>query len=393
MNIKFDLDSFVNWKRYNKDGETDLKVIFHNDNFIIKGDNINVLQTLLPIYKNKIKLICIDPPYNTGGNKFNYNDNYEHTKWLSFMEERLKIAKTILTDDGIIYIHCDDRENAYLKILCDEIFGRKQFITNLIWRKKAGGANDSNDIAVEHEYILAYRKNKNGIYKIPLDTNTIASYKYKDEKLDIHGKFKIKDLNDPSLRDSAGLHFDIECPDGTRLNANKHQWKCNENTYCKRFKDNRIIFKKVKKKWKAYYKIYLNEQRGKLVYDEKKKLIPRGRNLSSILYNVALNKDGANDIKNLFNGEKPFSYPKPIKLLKTLIQSASKPGDIVLDFFAGSGTTAQAVLELNQEYESRQFILVEQMDYINDVTASRIVKSLELYNSKESFVYCEYKTN
>jgi adenine-specific DNA-methyltransferase len=393
MNIKFDLDSFVNWKRYNKDGETELKVIYRNDNFIIKGDNINVLQSLLPIYKNKIKLICIDPPYNTGGNKFNYNDNYEHTKWLSFMEERLKIAKAILADDGIIYIHCDDRENAYLKILCDEIFGREHFVTNLIWRKKAGGANDSNDIAVEHEYILAYRKKKNGIYKIPLDTKTIASYKYVDEKFDIHGKFKIKDLNDPSLTDSAGLHFDIECPDGTVLKANKHQWKCNEKTFKERLKDNRIIIKKIKNKWKVYYKIYLNEQRGKLNFNKDGNLIPRGRNLSSILFDIALNKDGTTDIKNLFDGEKPFSYPKPVKLLKILIQSASKSGDIVLDFFAGSGTTAQAVLELNQEFDNRQFILIEQMDYINDVTTPRIVKSLELYNSKDSFVYCEYKTN
>ena len=117
------------------------------------------------------------------------------------------------------------------------------------------------------------------------------------------------------------------------------------------------------------------------------------RNLSSILYNVALNKDGNIDIKNLFDGENPFSYPKPVKLLKTLIQSASKPGDIVLDFFAGSGTTAQAVLELSKDDEKRQFILIEQMDYINDVTIPRVIKSLDLYNSKDSFVYCEYIAN
>ncbi|MCJ7801013.1 MAG: site-specific DNA-methyltransferase, partial [Candidatus Marinimicrobia bacterium] len=285
--------------------------------------------------------------------------------------------------------HCDDSENAYLKVLCDNIFGREHFITNLIWRKKAGGANDSNDIAVEHEYILAYRKNKNGIYKIPLDAKTIASYKYDDEKIKTHGKYKIKDLNDPSLSDSSGLHYDINCPDGTILKASEHQWKCNIKTFKERLKDNRIIFKKVKDRWKVYYKIYLYEQRCKLVYDKDGNLIPRGRNLSSILYNVALNKDGTTDIKNLFGGEKPFSYPKPVKLLKTLIQSASKPGDIVLDFFAGSGTTGQAVLELNQEYRNRQFILIEQMDYINDVTVPRIVKSLDLYNSEDSFVYCE----
>jgi adenine-specific DNA-methyltransferase len=109
------------------------------------------------------------------------------------------------------------------------------------------------------------------------------------------------------------------------------------------------------------------------------------------LYNVALNKDGTTDIKKLFNGEKPFSYPKPVKLLKILIQSASKSGDIVLDFFAGSGTTGQAVLELAKSGEQRQFILIEQMDYINDVTVPRIVRSLDLYNSEKSFVYCELR--
>lgn len=402
--------SFINWQRYSKNGQTDLTDISFKDNFVIKGNNLSTLKALAPIYSGKIKLICIDPPYNTGGKKFNYNDNYEHNAWLTFMKDRLVIAKAMLSDDGVIYIHCDDRENAYLKVLCDKIFGRRNFIANLVWRKKAGGGNDSNDIAVEHEYILAYRKNKNGIYKIPLDAKTLASYKHKDEKLKTHGKYKIKDLNDPSLSDSSGLHFDIKCPDGTVLKANEHQWKCNKKTFDERLRDNRIVFKKVKNKWKVYYKIYLNEQRGKLSYDKDGKLIPRGRNLSSILYNVALNKDGTADIKKLFDGEKPFSYPKPVKLLKVLIQSASKPGDIVLDFFAGSGTTAQAVLELTKENHisgrthrpaahsgqgvlnegvKRQFILIEQMDYINDVTVPRIIKSLNLYNSDDSFVYCE----
>lgn len=393
ITINSDFSNFVNWKKYNKDGQINLNAISNEDNFIIKGDNLPILRSLIPIYGGKIKLICIDPPYNTGGNKFSYNDNTDSDEWYAFMRERLQTARKLLTEDGIIYIHCDDRENAYLKVLCDEIFGRKQFITNLIWRKKAGGANDSHDIAVEHEYILAYRKNNNGIYKIPLDAKTISSYKYEDEKLNTHGKYKIKDLNDLSLSDSPGLHFEIECPDGTVLKAIEHQWKCNRKTFEVRLKDNRIIFKKVKNKWKVYYKIYLNEQRGKLNYDSKGELIPRGRNLSSILYNIALNKDGSTDIKNLFDGKKPFSYPKPVKLLKTLIQSASKPGDIVLDFFAGSGTTAQAVLELANSGDIRQFILIEQMDYIHDITVPRVIKSLELYDSKDSFVYCEYKEN
>lgn len=385
------MDSFTNWRKYNRFGEKDHKRISTSDNLLIKGDNLKVLQNLLPTYKNKIKLICIDPPYNTGGNKFSYNDNTDHETWLKFMEDRLVLAHEFLTEDGIIYIHCDDRENAYLKVLCDKIFGRDKFVTNLIWRKKAGGANDSQDIAVEHEYILVYRKNKNGIYKIPLDKKTFATYKHQDEKVATHGKYKLKDLNDPSLSDSPGLHYDIDCPDGSILKANEHQWKCNKGTYIKRLNDNRIVFKKNKNAWKVYYKIYLNEERGILNIDSKGNSYSRGRNLSSILYDVALNKDGSNDIKNLFNDDKPFSYPKPVKLIKLLIQSASKPGDFIMDFFAGSGTTAQAVLELNKEEKGRKFILIEKMDFIKNITLERIKRSLDLYNSDESFIYCESK--
>ena len=380
---------FSEFQRFSKIGKVDSGKISQTDNFIIKGDNLSVLKELVPTHSGKIKLICIDPPYNTGRNKFIYSDNLDSSAWLKFMEKRLILARELLSINGIIYIHCDDQENAYLKILCDKIFGREHFITNLIWRKKAGGANDSNDIAIEHEYILAYSKSENGIYKIPLDAKITASYKFEDDKIKTQGKYKVKDLNDLSLIDSFGLHYDITCPDGTILKAKNHQWKCNKKTFENRLNDNRIIFKKIGDRWKVYYKIYLNEQRGKLVYDEKGKLIPRGRNLSSILYNVALNKDGNSDMSKLFNGEKPFKYPKPVNLLKILIQSASKHGDIILDFFAGSGTTGQAVLELNQSKESRQFILVENMDFIKEITVPRIIKSLELYDSKETFVYCE----
>jgi len=381
------LNKFSNWIKYNKTGVIQLDEISINDNLLIKGDNLNVLKILLPIYKNKIKLICIDPPYNTGGNKFNYMDNVDHAQWLEFMEMRLRLAHQFLTDDGIIFIHCDDRENAYLKVLCDNIFGRDKFVTNLVWRKKAGGANDSNDISVEHEYILAYRNNENGIFKIPLNKKVLSTYKHSDDKLQTHGKYKLKDLNDPSLSDSKGLHFDIECPNGSFLKGDEYQWKCNSKTFIKRLKDDRIIFKKVKSTWKVYYKIYLNEQRGVLQKDDEGNSRQRGRNLSSILYDVALNKDGSTDIKQIFDGEKPFSYPKPVKLMKLLVQSASKPGDIILDFFAGSGTTGQAILELNKDEKHRNFILIENMDFIHDITIPRIVNSLKLYDSDESFLY------
>ena len=377
-----------NFKRYDSNGEIPLKNISLDDNYLIKGNNLLALYSLKKVYSGKIKLIYIDPPYNTGSDGFNYNDSFNHSAWLTFMKNRLEVAKELLNDDGIIYISCDDRENSYLKVLCDSIFGRDKFITNLIWRKKAGGGNDSQDIAVEHEYILAYRKKNNGIYKMPLDKETISSYKLSDTKANIYGKYKTKNLNDTSLSDSKGLHYDIVCPDNSILKGNKNQWKCNKETFESRLKDGRIVFKKVKKKWCVHYKIYLNEEKGKLRFDNNGKVIQKGRNLSSILYNTALNKDGSNDIKKLFNGSKPFAYPKPVKLLETLILSATKEDDIVLDFFAGSGTTAEAVIKINSINNSnRKFILVEQMDYIESVTTKRVSNSLKFYKVSSNFVF------
>ena len=385
----FEPKVLTNWKRYDKNGVQPVKGISINDNFIIKGNNLLALHSLKKVYKGKIKLIYIDPPYNTGGDGFNYNDSFNHSAWLTFMKNRLEVAKELLNNDGIIYISCDDRENAYLKVLCDGVFGRDNFITNLIWRKKAGGGNDSQDIAVEHEYVLAYRKQNNGFYKMPLDEKTLLSYKLGDAKVKTHGKFKTKDLNDPSLSDSSGLHYDVTCPDGVILKGITHQWKCNQATFNKRLADDRIVFKKVKNQWRVHYKIYVNEEKGELRYDDKGKVIQRGRNLSSILYNTALNKDGSNDIKNIFNGEKPFAYPKPVKLIETLILSATKENDIILDFFAGSGTTAEAVISVNSSTKSkRKFILVEQMDYIETVTAKRAQIALKNHNLSDGFNFC-----
>ncbi len=385
----FEPKVLTNWKRYDKSGVQPVKNISINDNFIIKGNNLLALHSLKKVYKGKIKLIYIDPPYNTGGDGFNYNDSFNHSAWLTFMKNRLEVAKELLNNDGIIYISCDDRENAYLKVLCDGVFGRDNFITNLIWRKKAGGGNDSQDIAVEHEYILAYRKQNNGIYKMPLDEKTLLSYKLEDFKVKTHGKFKTKDLNDPSLSDSSGLHYDITCPDGVILKGNKHQWKCNQTTFSKRLADDRIVFKKVKNQWRVHYKIYVNEEKGELRYDDNGRVIQRGRNLSSILYNTALNKDGSNDIKNIFDGKKPFAYPKPVKLIETLILSATKENDIILDFFAGSGTTAEAVISINASSKSkRKFILVEQMDYIETVTVKRAQIALKNHKLSDGFNFC-----
>lgn len=382
---------FSGFKRYTKSNKQTITSVNSSDNIIVKGNNLIVLHSLKKIYSGKVKVIYIDPPYNTGNDGFSYNDSFNHSSWLTFMKNRLEVAYELLRDDGIIFISCDDRESCYLKVLCDEIFKRENFITKLIWRKKAGGGNDSEDIAIEHEYIITYRKKLNGIYKLPLNKEALKNYKYEDEKIKTHGKFALKDLNDPSLSDSPGLHYDIVCPDGTVLKGEENQWKCNEATFYERLSDNRIVFKKNNKGiWKVYYKIYLNEEKGVLRHDEKGNIVQKGRNLSSILYDIALNKEGNNDLKKMFNGYCPFSYPKPVNLIKTLIKIASKDNDIIMDFFAGSGTTGQAVLELNKEEgTSRRFILVEQLDYVENVTVQRIHNYIKLKNTNDSFVYLE----
>lgn len=352
------------------------------ENLYIEGDNLEVLKLLQSSYLNSIKMIYIDPPYNTG-NDFVYTDDFAdgiahykqvtgqatksnpetagryHTNWLNMMYPRLKLARNLLTDDGVIFISIDDNEVANLKKVCDEVFGEDNFITILVWKKKAGGANDSTDIAVEHEYIMCYKKRYNGISKIPLGEDRIKEYKFSDEKEETHGKYTIKNLNDKSLQDSKGLHYDIVCPDGTILKGSDNQWKCNKETYEERLRDNRIVFiKKGNGEWTCNYKIYLNEEKGKLRYDENGNVIKKGRNLSSLIDNV-LNRDGNDEIKNLFSAY-PFSYPKPSLLIEQLLLCASKRDSIILDFFSGSATTAHAVMQLNAEDGGkRKFICVQ----------------------------------
>lgn len=358
-------------------------------NLYIEGDNLEVLKLLQKSYVNQIKMIYIDPPYNTG-NDFVYKDNFAdnianykeitgqatksnaetagryHTNWLNMMYPRLKLARNLLKDDGVIFISIDDNEQPNLRKICDEIFGENNFIADLVWKKKAGGANDSTDIAVEHEYIICYRKKNNGINKIPLSEERVKEYKFSDEKEATHGKYALKNLNDKSLQDSKGLHFDIVCPDGSILYGKDNQWKCNEETFKQRLNDNRIVFnKKVDGTWTCNYKIYLNEEKGQLRYDENGNIIKKGRNLSSIIDNV-LNRDGNDEIKQLF-GCYPFSYPKPSKLIKQLIQCSTDKNSIVLDFFSGSGTTAQAVMNMNlEDGGNRHFICVQLPEILNE---------------------------
>jgi adenine-specific DNA-methyltransferase len=328
-------------------------------NLLIKGDNLDVLKHLVHAYYEKVKMIYIDPPYNTGNDGFIYQDDRKftveqlmgmiggdrgqaerilkfvsggsnsHSAWLSFMYPRLYLARQLLREDGVIFVSIDDHEVAQLRLLMDEIFGEENFVADLIWRKKAGGANDSNSIATEHEYVLCFVKSFFDVYKKPLEEDTLKKYKFKDSKFKTHGYYYTKNLCDFSLQDSSGLHYDIKCPDQTILKGTQNQWKCSEDTFFKRLDDDRIVFKYINEVWQVHYKIYLNEEKGELKYDENGKIIQKGMNLSSLL-KVGLNTESASVIKKLFNFN-IFEYSKPISLINELLMIGTKSSDIILD--------------------------------------------------------------
>ncbi|MDV6016648.1 site-specific DNA-methyltransferase, partial [Campylobacter jejuni] len=283
---------------------------------LVKADNFQALNSLMPKYQGKIDLIYIDPPYNTGNDGFVYTDKFNHSSWLAMMKNRLDLAKEFLKNSGSIFISIDDNEQARLKILCDEVFGEENFVANVIWRKRAGGGNDSNHIAVEQEYINIYAKNIEHLKTYGIARTNISQYK-KDEK----GYYLEKPLNDTSLQDSPGLHYDIKLPSGKILKGSEHQWKVSENTFYSRLERDEIIFKNNDK---VYYKHYID--------------IASNLKPSSIWYDFVLNADATNEIKLNFEN-KIFDTPKPEKLLKRICDIGSNQNSLVLDFFVGSGTT------------------------------------------------------
>jgi len=353
-------------------------------NLLIEGDNYHALSVLNYTHNKKVDVIYIDPPYNTGNKDFIFNDRYvdpedayRHSKWLSFMEKRLKLAKNLLKDTGVIFISIDDNEVAQLKLLMDDknrgMFGENNFIANLIWKSKSGGASDSKFFAVDHEYVLVYAKNSKN-FKIGLDTEAVVStiYNLKDEK----GEYALDRLDKQSLGYLPSLDFPIIGPDGKEYRVEhknpKHKvarWRWSKDTVAERY--NELVFK-----WPyVYTKNY-----------KKDGVVPR-----SILIDERFGRTrtGKTDLFSFFNREL-FSNPKPAKLIKYFIKIIPNKDVLVLDFMAGSGTTAQAVLELNKEDGgNRKFILCTNNENNNgngykiaeDICYPRIKKVIEGYKN------------
>ena len=359
-----------------------LDEILHGE--LIKSDNFQALNSLMPKYQDKIDLIYIDPPYNTGGDGFVYTDKFNHSSWLTMMNNRLDLAKEFLKNSGSIFISIDDNEQARLKILCDEVFGEENFVANIVWRKRAGGGNDSNHIATEQEYINIYAKNIDCLETYGIGRPDIS--KYKQDGL---GYYLEKPLNDTSLRDSPGLHYDIKLPNGKILKGSEHQWKMSENTFYSRLERSEIIFKNNNK---VYYKHYI---------DVASNLVP-----SSIWYDFVLNADATSEIKQYFEN-KIFDTPKPEKLLKRICDIGSNQDSVILDFFAGSGTTIATAHKLGRKWlgvemgEHFYKVIIPRMKKVIGGFVSGISKEVEfkgggafryyeLESYEESLENCEY---
>jgi adenine-specific DNA-methyltransferase len=370
------------------------------ENMLIKGDNLLALKSLLPQYEGKIKCIYIDPPYNTGNEGWVYNDNVNdpkiqkwlkqvvgkegedltrHDKWLCMMYPRLRLLQRLLADDGAIFISIDDNEQANLKLICDEIFGTRNFLAEFV-RKRIGGRQDSKHYAIVHEYVMCYAKNALNFVS-GAEEKEAGSYPKFDELKQRYYKTQLlrKWGSNSRREDRPNLYYPIIAPDGTEVypmfkstqnSENFGRWRHGVSTMQKNIDEGRVEFiKQDDGSWIAYEKIFAPLEGEK----ETKKFTTW----------IESGDGGATELKAVF-GESVFDYPKSTELLQRVLQMATSQNSIILDSFAGSGTTAHAVLNLNkQDGGNRKFILVEMEDYAEDITAERIRRVIDGYTGKE----------
>ncbi|MDV4191445.1 site-specific DNA-methyltransferase [Lactococcus lactis subsp. lactis] len=374
--------ALVNVKKYDVNGEHKVETFSEEDNLIIKGNNLLALHSLKERFAGKVKCIYIDPPYNTGGDSFKYNDRFNHSTWLTFMKNRLEVAKELLSDDGSIWLNIDDDESHYLKVLCDELFGREKFIGNIIWEKKFSPQNDATFFSDMHDHILVYCKNIDK-FKINLLARTEKmNERYKNPDNDPRGPWSSSDLTVRTY--SKEYDYPIETPSGKIINPPKGRcWRTSKENLSKLISQNRIWFGESGD----------NVPRLKRFLTDVKQGLTPGTIWKH--QEVSHNQEARKEISRLFEDtEYDFSTPKPEKLLQRIIHIGSNEGDLVLDFFMGSATTQAVAMKMN-----RRFIGIEQMGYINTISVPRLKKVIEgeqggiskdiNWHGGGSFVYAE----
>jgi adenine-specific DNA-methyltransferase len=352
-------------------------------NLMIEGDNLEVLKLLQKSYAGKVKLIYIDPPYNTG-NEFVYPDDFKdnirnylemtgqvesgkkistnteasgrfHTDWLNMMYPRLKLARNLLREDGFFFISCDDCEVANVRKVVDEVFGEENFIDTIIWKKRYGGGAKEKYLVSIHEYIVAYAKDIETIdhISVPLSEASIERYyKLRDEYFEERGPYRIHPLEAmKSFEDRPNLAFSIPAPDGSEIQP-KRQWRWSRDRMEEAIANGEVTFVKNRNgEWAAYSKQYLKDDSGET----------RSAKVFSIIDGI-YTQTGTNEIVEYFGDARIFPFPKPSKLLKKLLEigCSEAKDDLIVDFFAGSGTLSDAVFAQNAEDDgTRRALLVQ----------------------------------
>ena len=382
-----------------ENGESEEPV--NSGNKIIHGDNLEALKSLLPKYEGKIKCIYIDPPYNTGNENWVYNDNVNHPKikkwleatlkarengkqaaigiddlarhdkWLCMMYPRLQLLHKLLAKDGAIFISIDDNEQANLKLICDEIFGSGNFITDLIWRSADSSNNDAKQFSVDFNHTLIYSKQPSWQpKKLERSEDTNAHYKNPDN--DPRGPWFSGNVSSPNPR--INLTFDIVTSNGTIIKPPKNGWRWSKERIVEMIENSEIIFSPDQTR--IIKKTFLKDQSG---------IVP-----SNIWWDVedsGHNRNAKYELMKIFPELKTsevFKTPKPTKFINKILNVSLGQNDIIIDSFAGSGTTAHAVLNLNKlDGGTRKFILIEMEDYADSITAERVKRVIKGYSDKE----------
>ncbi len=380
--------------RFEMHGEGDLENALKdkNTNYLIKGNNLIALHSLKKKFSKQVKCIYIDPPYNTGNDSFNYNDNFNHSSWLVFMKNRLEIAREFLSDDGVIFVQCDDNEQAYLKVLMDEIFGRENFIACFVWEKTS---NSLSRIRIKTEYILCYEQTKfelifNGDmaeegqdFPILNEVNVKRTLQFPPNSI----YFKtFKGVIKPTKFNKMELIDDLRIVNKTnsnmvRINA-KFKWTQN----------------KLDDEIKEGTTFVIKSDEFSMRYIRKGDREVKISNVFNAECGVTTNIKATSEIKVLFANSNTdlFSTPKPEALISRILEISTQENDLVLDFFAGSGTTCAVVHKMK-----RRYIGIEQMDYIETITKERLKKVIEGeqggiskkcdFKGGGSFIYAELK--
>lgn len=386
INRLLDDKVLTNFKRYDKDGEHEVEELLDTDNLLIKGNNLIALHSLKKRFAGKIKLIYIDPPYNTGNDSFGYNDSFNHSTWLTFMKNRLEVARELLSDEGSIWISIDDDEGHYTKVLCDEIFGRENFINTVIWEKKYTVSNDAKYFSDNHDFILVYAKNKENWH-----INSLP------RTIEMNKAYKNPDNHEKGVWKSTPLHAKSGSAKGEKFSytfRNGVTWTPPSGTYPR-------FSKETLERLDMNNEIWFGKD-GNAVPSRKtflKELKTKGVTPKTLwrFDEVGHNHGAREEIKGLFNLN-VFDTPKPESLLQRIIHLATGESDIVLDYHLGSGTTAAVAHKMK-----RQYIGIEQMDYIETVSVKRLKKVIAgeqggiskdvNWTGGGSFVYTELKND